>query len=330
MRSIVMKALRASRAPCSAAFTAACALLVPVAPLSAAPPAGLPATMQWSDGPVREGGMVAFVDPAALTWQPSGRWPGVEVRVLSEDPLSGRSAVQARFPAGWHSGPLPAPPQSLEIVMIEGDLGFGAEKLGRYDFAFVPPGVAPPALASTGGARAYLFFDPPAPDGAAVQRQRGRGAYVSRFDPARWQPASVAKSAGATADLKVMHLKKDPFTSARTWYVRLEGGMKVPWEVHSMVEEGVLMEGRYRLAECLPGRTVIGEYGAEGYFWRPGGVAHSGPESGPPAGGATAIWLQRSPIALDVVFYGGCAGGEPRSPVVPAAPAPAPTSQVRP
>lgn len=281
----------------------------------AAPPAGLPATMQWMDGPVHESGITAFVDPATIGWRPLGRWPGVEARVLSEDAATGRLAVQARFPAGWRGAALPASPGSLEIVMIEGALGFGTERLGKYDFAFVPPGVAPPPLASADGARAYLFFDPPAPDAAAVERQRDRGAYVSRFDPARWQPASLARSAGATADLKVMHLKKDPFTSARTWYVRLEGGMKVPWEVHSMVEEGVLMEGRYRLAECLPGRTVIGEYGAEGYFWRPGGVPHSGPESGPPAGGATAIWLQRSPVALDVVFYGGCVGGAPSAPV---------------
>ena len=329
-----MKALRRSSSmPLRRLGGLAAALALPSAPSMAAPPAGLPSSMQWVDGAVRESGMSAFVDPASLPWRPLAGWPGVEARVLSEDPSTGRLAVQARFPAGWRGSPA-AQPQSLEIVMLEGGLEFGAERLGRYDFAFVPPGVASPAIGSMGGARAFLFFDPPAPDAAAVQRQRDRGSYVTRFDPARWQPASVAKSAGATADLKVMHLKKDPFTTARTWYVRLEGGMKVPWEVHSMVEEGVLMEGRYRLAECLPGRTVIGEYGPEGYFWRPGGIAHSGPESGPPAGGATAIWLQRSPVALDVVFYGGCAAGTPQSPVVPQSPtapaAPAPTPQARP
>jgi hypothetical protein len=270
------------------------------------------------DGPVRENGFVGYVQPQALPEQPFDRWPGVFVKRLSEDPSTGRLAVQARFPAGWR-GELPATgPQSIEIVMVEGGLEFGADRLGQYDFAFVPPGIAPPRLASPGGARAWLFFDPPAPDAAAVERQRQRGTYVSRFDPARWQPASVARNAGATADLKVMHLKKDPFTTARTWYVKLEGGMKVPWEVHSMVEEGVLMEGRYALAECLPGRTVIRDYTDEGYFWRPGGQPHSGPESGPPAGAPAAIWLQRSPIALDVVFYQGCAGGAAQGPVQPA------------
>ncbi len=270
------------------------------------------------DGPVRENGFVGYVQPQTLPEQPFERWPGVFIRRLSEDPTTGRLAVQARFPAGWRGGSDGAAVESIEIVMLEGTLDFGAERLGRFDFAFVPPGAAPPPLASQDGARAYLFFDPPAPDAAAVSRQRGRGAYVSRFQPARWQPASLAKSAGATANLEVMHLKKDPFTSARTWYVKLEGGMKVPWEVHSMVEEGVLMQGRYALAECLPGRTVINDYLDEGYFWRPGGQPHSGPESGPPAGSSAAIWLQRSPIALDVVFYEGCQGGAAQGAVRPA------------
>lgn len=268
-------------------------------------------------GPVRENGFVGYVQPQSLPEQPFERWPGVFVKRLSEDPKTGRLAVQARFPAGWRSRFDAAAAESIEIVMVEGNLEFGAEALGQYDFAFVPPGAVPPSLASPGGARAWLFFDPPAPDAAAVARQRERGAYVSRFDPVRWQPASLAKSAGATADLRVMHLKKDPFTTARTWYVKLEGGMKVPWEVHSMVEEGVLMEGRYALAECLPGRTVIREYTGEGYFWRPGGQPHSGPESGPPAGAPAAIWLQRSPVALDVVFYRGCAAGAAQDPVQP-------------
>ncbi len=278
-----------------------------------------PGVATAADTPVREHGFVGYVQPDSLPAERFDRWPGVWIKRLSEDPVTGRLAVQAYFPAGWwraSGGPVP---QSVEIVMLEGTLNFGAERLGPYDFAFTPPGVSPPVLASasTRGARALLFFDPPAPDAAAVARQRERGTYVTRFDTSRWQPASLAKSAGAAADLKVMHLKKDPFTTARTWYVKLEGGMTVPWEVHSMVEEGVLMQGEYALAECLPDRTVIGTYRSEGYFWRPGGIPHSGPESGPKPGSAAAIWLQRSPVALDVVFYNGCRDGRATQPVLP-------------
>ena len=109
-----------------------------------------------------------------------------------------------------------------------------------------------------------------------------------------------------------MHLKKDPFTTARTWYVKLGEGMALPWEVHSMVEEGYVMEGDYTLAECLPGRTVIGDYAPGGYFWRPGGIPHGGPGSGPRG---TVIWLQRSAVALDVTFYGECVAGRASAPV---------------
>jgi hypothetical protein len=268
-------------------------------------------------GPLRERGpdgqtFVGYLPQGSLAGQPFDRWPGVLARRLSEDVTSGRLAVHARFPPGWR---LPSPPTSagsVEIVVLEGSLGFGSEALGRYDFAFVPPATPPPVLSSATGAQALVFFDPPSPDAAAVARQRGRGRYVTRYDPSRWQPASLAKAAGATADLRVMHLKKDPFTTARTWYVKLGRGMALPWEVHSMVEEGYVMEGRYTLAECLPGRTVMGDYGPGGYFWRPGGIPHGGPESGPRD---SVMWLQRSTVALDVTFYGDCAAGRASAPV---------------
>jgi hypothetical protein len=270
-------------------------------------------------GPLREAGpgdaaFVGYVDSATLPVRPFDRWPGVSARVLGEDVGSGRLAVRADFPPGWRLEDPPRVPQSLEIVLLEGSLGFGAERLGRHDFAFVPPGSPAPPLSSPSGAGALLFFDPPAPDAAAVARQRARGAYVSRFDPQRWQPASLARAAGATLDLRVMHLKKDPFTSARTWYVRLGRGMRMPWEVHSMVEEGYVMEGGYTLAECLPTRTVIGRYGQGGYFWRPGGIPHGGPESGPDG---AVMWLQRSPVALDVALFRQCADGRAGSPLQP-------------
>ncbi len=301
--------------------------LIPIAVLAAAGIAPLSFAADASDAavtpaekvaaPVREAGpdgqmFVGYLPTQSLKYEPWPRWPGVRAKLLSEDTRTGRLAVQAEFPAGWTSRRLPLSAPSTDIIMLDGDLEFGTDTLGQYDFAFVPPGAIPPSMRSRGGAHALVFFDPAAPDAAAVARQRERGHYVTRFDPARWQPASLAKSAGATADLRVMHLKKDPFTTARTWYVKLGAGMTVPWEVHSMVEEGYVMEGDYRLAECLPTRTVIGEYRQGGYFWRPGGIPHSGPESGPEHG---VIWLQRSPIALDVVFYAQCGGGKASGPV---------------
>ena len=271
-----------------------------------------------ADGPLRDArtGFVGYVASESVPLAPFERWPGTRAGMLSADPTTGRLAVRLQIPPRWRSGRLSPSPQSIELIVLEGSLRFGQDDLVRWDFAFVPPAAKPPRLSSATGATLLVFFDPAASDAAAVARQRERGSYVTRFDPSRWQPAALARAAGATADLRVMHLKKDPFTTARTWYVKLSGGMQVPWEVHSMTEEGVLMEGRYRLAECLPDRTVTGEYATGGYFWRPGGIPHSGPDSGPVS---DSVWLQRSPVALDVVFYGRCEDGAAAAPVTPPA-----------
>jgi hypothetical protein len=258
------------------------------------------------DQSVNEAGFVGYVHHQTLAYEAFDQWPGVKVKRLSEDSQTGRFAVYAKFPAGLKIIQPQISEQSVDLVMLAGELEFGQSTLGKYDFAFLPPGTEPPHLVSSEGAEALVFFDPPVDDPLLVARQRERGSYVTKFDPENWQTAMLAKSAGATADLKIMHLKQDPDTTARSWYVKLDGSMTVPWEVHSMAEEGFLMEGGYMLAECLPERTVIGEYHQGGYFWRPGGIPHSGPDSGPRE---SVIWLQRSPVALDVVFYHNCEKG---------------------
>jgi hypothetical protein len=265
-------------------------------------------------GPVRDAsGFVGWLASESVASAPVPGLPGATGRLLSGDAATGRGAWRVDFPAGYRADFEPGRfAQSIDVVVLEGELRFGAEALGPRDFAFVPPRGAVPRLEAPRGARALVFFDPPAPDAAAVERQRERGNYVTRYDPARWQPASVAKGAGLDIDLRIHHLKKDPFTTARTWYVRLGGGMAVPWERHSVVEEGYLMEGDYRLAECLPTRSMVGDYAAGGYFWRPGGIPHSGPESRTIHG---ATWLQRSPATLDVVFFHDCRDGAALDPV---------------
>ena len=260
-------------------------------------------------GTLHEGGMVGYLQPQSLPYRQFARGPGVRAKILSEDAGSGRLAVYAEFRRGWVGKSLPIAAQSIDLVILDGSLVVGAETLGPRDFAFVPPATVPPMLEARATTHALLFFDPPSPDAAAVQQEREHGAYTTRFDPARWESAALAKSAGSKLDLRIMNLKNDPFTTARTWYVTLSGGMTTPWEVHSMTEEGYLMQGGYTLAECLPGRTVVGDYQPGGYFWRPGGIPHSGPDS---RAHGEVVWLQRSPIALDVVFYDDCRDGKPR------------------
>jgi hypothetical protein len=48
---------------------------------------------------------------------------------------------------------------------------------------------------------------------------------------------------------------------------------------------------------------VTGDYATGEYFYRPGGIVHSGPQSGSQGG---ALWLLRTPTRLTVDFVDGC------------------------
>ena len=61
--------------------------------------------------------------------------------------------------------------------------------------------------------------------------------------------------------------------------------------------------GPYRLVECLSQGQVKSDYLPGGYFYRPAGIVHSGPESGPLS---EVLWLLRSPTGLDVEFLPSC------------------------
>jgi hypothetical protein len=254
-------------------------------------------------GPVREAGFVGFVQAEDLPAAPMAALAGALARTISSDAATGRAAYEVDFPAGFRFERGPGVPQSFELFVLRGQLYFGSDVLQRYDFAFVPPGTDWPRLESSTGARALVFLDPASADMRVVEEQRKQGSYVAHFDEARWKDATVARDAGHALDLKVQDLKKDPFTTARTWLVRGGASLKVPWERHSVVEEGYLLEGDYRLPECLPGHVVIGNYTPGGYFRRPPDIVHSGPESGTKT---IAVWLMRSPAALDVIFERPC------------------------
>ena len=267
---------------------------------------------QFVSGPVTREGFVGFVAADRVAAQPFVRMPGVAVRELSADPQTGRRALLAQFPAGFALETRPRFAQSLEIVVVEGGLRLGPHSLGARDFAFVPPDAPMPRLASATATRALLFFDPPVSDAAALADQQQQGVQVTFFDRVPWTESTLSRDAGADLPFKLKFLRRDARTGARTWFVQLPAGVEVPWERHSVAEEGFLLEGDYRLNECLPGGTLTGDYAPGGYFLRAGAIPHSGPGSGTRNG---ALWLQRSRAALDVEFFAKCEQGRPLDPI---------------
>lgn len=85
-----------------------------------------------------------------------------------------------------------------------------------------------------------------------------------------------------------------------------------PWEVHPMWEEAMLLEGDLTYTECLPGGEVTGTYSGGGYFFRPGGIAHGGPNA---YSSSYTLFVFRSARQLWTEFFETCedayaAGGD--------------------
>ncbi len=238
-----------------------------------------------------------FIQSQTAPDEPWSGFPGVVARRLSADEFTGRRALYLELPLGWRWSGFINDAFSREWYILDGRLQAGTASLAAGDFLYLPPGARPPELTAVVAARALLFVDPASPASGLTQ------PFVASARSLPWRPGTVARDAGVPLDLSVKDLKLDPGSGARTWLVRIGPGVRVPWESHSVVEEGYLLEGDYRLVECLPAGRREGTYLPGGYFRRPAGWIHSGPDSGTEGG---AVWLIRSPGPLDVSFHEGC------------------------
>lgn len=227
---------------------------------------------------------------------------GQPVVLRLDVPATGMPVSASHFFAG----------RDLELFVISGRLTIGSERFAAGDYAFVPAGAPIPArIGSTGASILWLEEDAP-PASAAIMRQamvawRAEGTTatarwrIKRSADVAWVPGQVAAAAGVPLDLKIKHLRNDPRTGARTFLVSMGRSVKVPWERHPSIEEGFLVSGGFRLEECLPEGLKSSIYRPGGYFHRPPGVVHSGPNSGP-TGLFGAVWLIRTPEKLVAEF----------------------------
>ncbi len=123
--------------------------------------------------------------------------------------------------------------------------------------------------------------------------------YKNYFD-APWALGATRAQSKTPPPLLIKVLRQDEQTGARTWIPGvLSGHPSYTWERHPTWKESYLLEGEYRLAECLNGKSKVGLYTPGGYFFRPAGLAHVGPSAGAKG---YAIWLFRTPAKLDVEF----------------------------
>lgn len=269
-----------------AAFFVVLAMLLLLAPAFAA-------------GPVQHGDLVLFLQSDSADIGTVAELGATPVRLLN-DARDGRQVAVAEVATGW-SHPLPAQRQhTLELIVLAGVLTWDGRALGVHDYAYLPAGAPAPRLAAgPQGAVWLLFLDPPQATDDDTARVLATGSIP-------WRPGVVAQQdTGQALKLEVKDLLWVESTGQRTWLLRAGADLKVPWEVHDGVEEGYLLGGDYRIGECLPGEATptMGDYASGGYFYRPGGIVHSGPDSGSQSG---ALWLLRSPTRLTVDFVEGC------------------------
>ena len=84
---------------------------------------------------------------------------GCSGRLLSEDPATGQRTLLVEIPTGW-SAPAGGGEGTLELLILEGDLAVGDDRLGAGGFIAAPTGCERPPLECIGPARAVVVWSP--------------------------------------------------------------------------------------------------------------------------------------------------------------------------
>jgi Domain of unknown function (DUF4437) len=253
-------------------------------------------------------GFVGFINQGDLPWKEflvKGVASGLKAKTLSRDPKTGAVSLLLSYPPGWrsradsnyHNG-------DEEIFVLEGDLTIGERTLTDRCYSFIPAGMTHGPISTRNGCLALTFFSQE-PDVIASTESRPDSKldraieYKNYFDEP-WQLGITRAQSKTPPPLLIKLLRQDEQTGARTWIAGvLADQPNSLWERHPTSEEAYLLEGEFRLAECLNGKIRMGLYTPGSYFFRPAGVAHVGPNSDAKG---YAIWFFRTPAKLGVEF----------------------------
>src|SRR5690606_31268794 len=250
-----------------------------------------------------------FVD-----WEPfvaPGFSSGLYRRLLSESPSMDAVAQITYVPAGW-SLPPGYDEVDNEIVVLDGDLSIGDEKLTKYSYSYIPAGMFRGQVKSRQGAVLLQWFKGPPKFVAATKGKPGARTHARVRDWNRYkepwyidEPFPAYRTGGNFPGYLHNLMRKDPDTGEMTWMTFVSSMPAPPSskpgnfgggaEIHPSFEEYYIPEGT-RVAtsdERGPTRSVYGgecveqgvstyKRGTRGYFWRAAGVAHGTVAQAPP------------------------------------------------
>jgi len=236
-------------------------------------------------------GFVDTYDSETLPWQRlsiPGMPAGMQARVLSRDEKRGAVSLVTYLPIGWKHEARGYHQADEEIFLLEGDLTIGDQKLTKYSYTFIPAGMAHGPVSTRQGAVMVHWFNR-TPDFVASEKDKqGARAYAAvrdwNFYTKPWDTATfpVYRKGPPIPGAHLKLLRHDRDTGEMTWINSNLNSTRPGnlWEVHPTFEEYFLLErsGEMAVGECLPGGPVTKRYGSRGYWWRPAGVGHLGPQ----------------------------------------------------
>ena len=224
--------------------------------------------------------------------------PGVRAKQFVGDARSLRSSNRLLIPADWDFSTGAVPDRSVEIFVLAGQIELGDLTLRPGGYAYLPSGSMGTRMRSRTGAELLYFLDDV--DANAVIQM----PLISGSDPARWR---LLSNDPEDFGLSVLELRSDPGSGARTWLLKVDPVAEQPWQSVSVDVEGYLVSGLYQHSECVSGEPATGTYKPGGYFLRPAGAVHGGPEA---KSIEPSIWYLRTLRAGQREVVGECASEE--------------------
>lgn len=203
--------------------------------------------------------------------------PGAQAKQLAADLRTRRSSHRVILPADWNFTTGASPGQSVELLVLAGEMQLGDFRLSEGGYAYIPPASSGMRMQSDNGALLLYFLDDA--DAAAVIQT----PLITNTELLQWEPGAIGYSS--------KELRKDPGSGARTWLLSVSPEAAPRWQRSIQPVEGYLMSGTMTYSECNGGEPVTMDYLPGGYFYRPPGAIHGGLEAKTTTG---AVWLMRT------------------------------------
>ncbi len=225
--------------------------------------------------------------------------PGIRAKLFANDSRSRRSSNRLLLPRDWNGSTGASPGKSVELFVIAGEITLGEMSLQAGSYVYIPPGFTGSNLGTTDGALVLYFLDNLNPN-AVIQTP-----LFLDTDLIDWRPVSEeAEDFG----FSVKELRFDPGSGVRIWLLRIDPGATQLWRQSTVTEEGYLLSGSYRHSECVDGEVLTYDYLPGGYFARPAGAIHGGPEA---VATSSSVWYLREMSRGVIQSVPGCTATVP-------------------